>query len=480
MCDWSFDPMTANGVRMQVDAPETMAGAGQADDRVRQPSGLHLLVVVEGLERMAFYGMQSLLVLYMAKALLPHGNFDDTLLLPQLNAVFRKPDIAALSSAIFGLFAGLLHAAPLIGGVVSDRLIGRRRSIKLGGLVMSAGYFLLAWNYAFLLGLACIIVGSGMFKGNITSQLGALYPDDDRRRSDGYQMFILSASVGGIAAPILIGSIGENISWQWGFATAGIAMAAGTAIYSAVSGRLPADRMPEQTTLRGGGSEPEANKRGPVMQILMLATILSVLLVPNFQIFNTYMLWGDATFDLAVAGWRIPTSWLIMVDAVVSILAIAGSLRFWNWWRRFHPEPDDFAKIIIGCSLVAGGMLILALAAETVPPGGKINLLFPLLFHLVNAIGYVQIVPVVLSAFSRLAPSGLEGTVMGLFYLSFAAANVLTGWIGGGYVPTEVTRFWLFHAALMAAGAVGLLILRWRAAIQARRSGGGQQKMDKG
>jgi POT family proton-dependent oligopeptide transporter len=319
-----------------------------------------------------------------------------------------------------------------------------------------------------------------MFKGNITSQLGALYPDDDRRRSDGYQMFILSASVGGIAAPILIGSIGENISWQWGFATAGIAMAAGTAIYSAVSGRLPADRMPEQTTLRGGGSEPEANKRGPVMQILMLATILSVLLVPNFQIFNTYMLWGDATFDLAVAGWRIPTSWLIMVDAVVSILAIAGSLRFWNWWRRFHPEPDDFAKIIIGCSLVAGGMLILALAAETVPPGGKINLLFPLLFHLVNAIGYVQIVPVVLSAFSRLAPSGLEGTVMGLFYLSFAAANVLTGWIGGGYVPTEVTRFWLFHAALMAAGAVGLLILRWRAAIQARRSGGGQQKMDKG
>jgi POT family proton-dependent oligopeptide transporter len=76
-----------------------------------------------------------------------------------------------------------------------------------------------------------------MFKGNITSQLGALYPDDDRRRSDGYQMFILSASVGGIAAPILIGSIGENISWQWGFATAGIAMAAGTAIYSAVSGR---------------------------------------------------------------------------------------------------------------------------------------------------------------------------------------------------------------------------------------------------
>jgi POT family proton-dependent oligopeptide transporter len=125
-------------------------------------------------------------------------------------------------------------------------------------------------------------------------------------------------------------------------------------------------------------------------------------------------------------------------------------------------------------------MLILALAAETVPPGGKINLLFPLLFHLVNAIGYVQIVPVALSAFSRLAQSGLEGTVMGLFYLSFAAANVLTGWIGGGYVPTEVTRFWLFHAALMAAGAVGLLILRWRAAIQARRSGGGQQKMDKG
>ena len=254
--------------------------------------------------------------------------------------------------------------------------------------------------------------------------------------------------------------MGENIAWHWGFAAAGVVMAAATAIYFVGAGRFFTDRVPPQGRLPDDPAASDAAEQGSVVRIVILAAILSVLLAPNFQIFNTYMLWGDAAFDLVLAGWRIPTSWLIMADAVASIIVIAGSVRFWQWWRASRAEPDDLAKMMIGSAIVVGGMLMLALAAARVDPGEKISLAIPLLFHLINAIGYAQILPVALTAFSRLAPPGLESTSMGLFYLTYAGANALASWIGSHYVTSGVAWFWLSHALIAAAGGLALFLLR--------------------
>src|SRR5690242_20159487 len=157
------------------------------------PKALGYLAFTEAWERFSYYGMQSLLVLYMVDRLLYPGHIERIAgfgpFRHVLEEIYRGPlSVQALASAIFGLYTGLVYLTPIAGGFVADRILGRTRTITLGALLMAAGHFLMAFDFTFLAALSCLLIGVGCFKGNLASQVGGLYETGDNRRADAFQI----------------------------------------------------------------------------------------------------------------------------------------------------------------------------------------------------------------------------------------------------------------------------------------------------
>ncbi|WP_371830715.1 peptide MFS transporter [Erythrobacter sp.] len=415
------------------------------------PKGLGYLAFTEAWERFSFYGMQALLVLYMTKSLLLPGNVEQVAGIEQLRSIFGGIDGQPFASAIFGTYAASVYLTPILGGWLADRVLGKRRTVLIGAVTMAIGHFLMAFNVTFLLALLCLILGSGMFKGNIASQVGSLYKPEDLRRADAFQIFYLAINAGVIASPLIVGRLGETLGWHYGFGAAGVGMLVGLGIYLAGQKYLPAEHfdVPARTAKP---SEPMSrNDWLATIALILLIPVLAVGIVPNNQIFNAYLVWGDRDFALYWGGEKLPTTWLITLDAVVSVSFLAIVAAFYRWWKTKWPEPDELTKIIIGSLFSIGGMACLYLAASTTPVGEKIGLFWPVMFHVVNSIGFAHMLPVSLALFARLAPKQINATVIGLYYLSLFGANSMVGWVGGWFETMPVTRFWLIHMGFAAA-----------------------------
>lgn len=237
---------TLRDITIPTSAP---SAPGRAQDRPqtnpRHPRGLTVLATTELWERFSFYGMQALLMLYMTTRLVPlagHGGVWGWLELRKaLQTVLGPLSDQAYASQIFGLYTGLVYLTPLAGGLLGDRLLGRRQTVLLGGALMALGHFLLAVEAAFLPALLLLILGSGCLKGNIATQVGALYAPADRRRDRAYLLFNLGINLGAFAGPLVCGVLGEQGNWHWGFAMAGLGMLVGLAIYVTGWRHLPRD-----------------------------------------------------------------------------------------------------------------------------------------------------------------------------------------------------------------------------------------------
>ncbi|MBX7502467.1 peptide MFS transporter [Qipengyuania sp. YG27] len=422
------------------------------------PKGLGYLAFTEAWERFSFYGMQALLVLYMTKSLLLPGEVEQVAGIEQLRALYGGIDGQPFASAIFGTYAASVYLTPILGGWIADRLLGKRRTVLLGAVTMAAGHFLMAFNVTFLLALLCLILGSGMFKGNIASQVGSLYKPEDLRRADAFQIFYLAINAGVIASPLIVGTLGETMGWHYGFGAAGVGMLLGLGIYVAGQKYLPAEHFDV--------AEKKPEEKAPMSRqdwlataaLILLIPVLAVAIVPNNQIFNAYLVWGDRDFALYWSGDKLPTTWLITLDAVVSVSFLAIVAGFYRWWKTKWAEPDELTKIIIGSVFSIGGMACLYLAAATTPAGEKIGLFWPVMFHVVNSIGFAHMLPVSLALFARLAPKQINATVIGLYYLAFFGANSMVGWVGGWFETMPVPQFWLIHMGF-AAGAGAVFVL---------------------
>jgi len=426
------------------------------------PKGLGYLAFTEAWERFSYYGMQTLLVLYMVKYLLLPGHIEGVAMLDAFRQLpfYRGLDGQPLASAIFGTYAACVYLTPILGGLLADRLLGKRRTVLLGAITMALGHFLMAFEASFLFALLCMVLGAGMFKGNIASQVGSLYKPDDLRRADAFQIFYLGINAGVIASPLIVGTLGEKVGWHWGFGAAGVGMLIGLAIYIAGQKYLPAEH--EEPRGKAGETASRATfSRQDWLQlaaVLLLIPVMAVAVVPNNQIFNVYLIWGDQRFDLVFFGTRLPTSFLVTLDAIVSVSFLAIVALFWRWYAKRRPEPDELTKMIIGSLFSIGGQLCLFMAASTAGPDGKIGLFWPVMFHITNSIGFAHLLPVSLALFARLAPQALNATVIGLYYLAFFAGNALVGKIGGLYETMATPTFWLMHAGFAAAsGAVFIL-----------------------
>src|SRR4051795_9745856 len=197
------------------------------------PRGLWYLAFTEAWERFSYYGMQALLVLYMVKFLLRPGHIENVVGFDWVRKFYPGVEGQALASQIFGNYTALVYLTPIVGGLIADWWLGRRVAVLCGALIMAAGHFLMAFEAAFLFALLCLVLGCGLFKGNIASQVGGLYQPDDLRRADAFQIFYLGINAGVIAAPLIVGTLGEKSGWHYGFAAAGVGMLLSIVIFLA-------------------------------------------------------------------------------------------------------------------------------------------------------------------------------------------------------------------------------------------------------
>jgi proton-dependent oligopeptide transporter, POT family len=322
---------------------------------------------------------------------------------------------------------------------------------------MSLGHFLMAIESAFVFALFALLLGVGAFKGNIASQVGALYGPNDLRRAMAFQIFYIFINVSVIVAPLISGTLGQNVGWHYGFGCAGVVMVLGLIIFLAGRGSLP----PEEPRRTSGADEREKLTRDDwvrVISLIILIPVMAIALLTNQQIFNAYLVWGDQQFDLSLL--NNTSSWLITVDAALSFSMLVAVAAFWKWWGTRRREPDEISKMIIGSFFTIAGALCLFMAALTQPEGGKVAIFWPLMFHLLNSIGFAHILPISLALFSKIAPRQINATVIGLYYLAFFIANAVVGWVGGWYSSLPTTTFWLIHAASAGIGLVAFVLFK--------------------
>jgi POT family proton-dependent oligopeptide transporter len=438
----------------EPDDAAPLAGEDHAPDFFGHPRGLWYLAFTEAWERFSYYGMQTLLALYMVNYLLHPGRIENVVAFESFRRLYGGLDGQALASAIFGTYTASVYLTPILGGFLADRFLGRRRTVLLGALTMAAGHFLMAFEAAFLFALLCLVLGCGMFKGNIASQVGSLYKPEDLRRADAFQIFYLGINAGVIVSPLIVGTLGETVGWHYGFAAAGVGMLLATAIYLAGQKYLRAsDNNPRlDAAARAAGTlAPKAKLTGrdwrAVIALILLIPVMAVAIVPNNQIFNAYLVWGDRQFDLVFMDKKLPTTWLVTLDAIVSVSFLAIVALFYRWYGKRRREPDEVTKLIIGSAFSIGGAMCLVAAAATQGAGEKIGLFWPFCFHIVNSIAFAHLLPVSLALFARFAPKAINATIIGLYYLAFFAGNSLVGWVGGFLEKWPTTNFWLLHAA---------------------------------
>src|SRR5947207_7793499 len=200
------------------------------------PRGLFYLAFTEAWERFSYYGMTALLALYMVNQLLLPGHVEHiggfSAFRAAVESVVGPLSTQALASQIFGLYSGFVYFTPLLGGMIADRWIGQRNAVVIGALSMSAGHIAMGFDQSFLLALLLLVIGSGFLKGNISAQVGALYPpEDEARRTRGFVIFSTAINVGAVAGPLLCGLLAQVYGWHYGFGIAAIFMLFGLATY---------------------------------------------------------------------------------------------------------------------------------------------------------------------------------------------------------------------------------------------------------
>lgn len=428
------------------------------------PKGLGWLSASEFWERFSYYGMQTLLVLYLTHYLLQPGHIEQVWGFDAFRRlilwVYGTQSQMALASNTAQLYAGLVYVTPLAGGLLADRVFGRTNTVTAGAILMVVGSFLMALNATFLLALLLLLVGVGCFKGNIASQVGDLYAVDDPRRADGFQIYFLGIQLAVIISPVICGYLGQRVDWHLGFVAAGVGMALGLAIYLFGRSTFP----PEPVRRNGTGEKrPPLTARDWQVVILLVALlpVLAVSIIGNQEIFDAYLVWGEKNFQTVFFGFNMPITWIVSLDAFVSTVTMIGVIAFWRWYGKRWREPDEITKIIIGVSISALGPLVLAgCAAVATATHHPVPLYWALGFHILNDVGFANVLPVGLALYSRAAPRGLGGMMIAVYYIHLFIGNVLVGYVGGLLGTMPDTHFWLLHVGLMAGSAVVLLVAR--------------------
>jgi POT family proton-dependent oligopeptide transporter len=448
---------------------------GQADetaDLFGHPRGLTFLFTTEMWERFSYYGMRSLLVLYMTKYLLlaDHSGSVVGLLSVKraLETVFGPLDVQPLSSQIWGLYTGLVYFTPIFGGLLADRMLGRRRTVVIGAVLMAIGHFMMAVENLFLFALLALILGNGAFKPNISTQVGGLYAPGDHRRDRAYSIFYVGINVGAFLAPLVCGTLGLEAGWHYGFAAAGVGMCIGLVIYLYALPFLPPDQLPRAESNRTAVPvERTPLDRGEWRAVVALL----VLFMPNTlfwatyeQIGNTTLLWADANTDRAIDLFgfaaQIPTTWFLAFNPFMIFAFTPFVVALWSRQAGRGTEPSTITKMSLGCFGVTAANLIMALAALHAG-GGQASWLWLFGYFVVMTLGELYLSPVGLSLVTKVAPARILSMMMGVWLATSFVGGFLAGYIGSFWSRMEKPEFFLMVAAIAALAGAIIFACRW-------------------
>jgi POT family proton-dependent oligopeptide transporter len=375
-----------------------------------------------------------------------------------LESVFGPLDVQPLSSQIWGLYTGLVYFTPIFGGLLADRVLGRRRTVIIGAVLMAFGHFMMAVEQLFLFALLALILGSGCFKPNISTQVGGLYAPGDHRRDRAYSIFYVGINVGAFLAPLICGTLGEEAGWHYGFAAAGVGMCIGLCIYLYALPHLPQDGMHQARAAR---TEHPPLGRGEWRALVALL----VLLVPNTlfwacyeQIGNTTILWIDADVDRTIDlfGWiaHIPTTWFLAFNPFMIFAFTPFVVALWARQAARGSEPSTVTKMALGCFGVTAANLIYAVAAVHAG-GGQASWLWVVCAVAVFTVGELYLSPVGLSLVTKVAPARMLSMMMGVWLATSFTGGFLAGYIGTFWSRMPHIEFFLMVGGIAAcAGAM--------------------------
>lgn len=403
--------------------------------------------------------MISLLVLYMVNQLLLPGHVEQIAgfagFRGWIESLFGPLSTQQLASQIFGLYAGFVYFTPVLGGWVADRFIGQRNAVILGALSMSGGHVAMAFDRSFLVALLLLVLGSGLLKGNISAQVGGLYPaDDEARRTRGFVIFSTAINFGAVTGPLVCGFLGSRYGWHFGFGLAAIFMLAGLATYLSGYRHLPAT-VERQMMAAAPMSRSDWTVVAALVGVMLIAVFQSI---AYYQLANVLPVWLQQHADLNAGGFQIPVPWYASIDPLASMAAVPFLFGLWKRQSlRSGREPSDLAKIGMGAWVCAAANLVLVVAIA-VSGHRPVLWVWPFFYCILQGIGFIYYWPTLLALVSRCAPARINSTMMGICFLVLFVANNLIGWIGTFYEEMTPLAFWAMHAAIAAAGGLSILL----------------------
>jgi POT family proton-dependent oligopeptide transporter len=389
--------------------------------------------------------MRAILVLYMTKAL----SYDQK-----------------TASIVYGLYTALVYLTPLAGGLLADRVLGYRRSIMLGGLVMAAGQFCLSVGTTafFVTGLGLLVVGNGFFKPNISTLVGTLYQQGDSRRDRGFTIFYMGINLGAFFSPIVCGTLGEDprFGYAWGFRAAGVGMLVGLAIFALGQRALGDSGLPPTTARRSEASAANATsaplspeERRRVWAIVLVALLMVFFWMAFEQAGNTLTTWADERTDRMIFGWEMKASHFQSINPLFIIALAPIVSQLWKALGARGREPSTPAKMVLGLTLVGVGFVPMVFAAVQAEHAGKAAAAWLFATYFLHTVGELCLSPVGLSFVTKLAPKKYAAILMGTWFLPVFLGNLLAGVTGSWYTGVSKAVFFaVFVASSLAAAAI--------------------------
>jgi proton-dependent oligopeptide transporter, POT family len=440
-------------INTRIDSAEPASGGSRARTILGHPPGLFVLFFTEMWERFSYYGMRALLILYMTQHLISHALnggyvFGFGALKSGLEWVFGPLAIQPLSSQIYGLYTGFVYFTPFFGGILADKVIGQRKSVFIGGILMGIGQFLLMGEVTFLLGLFLLILGNGCFKPNISTQVGNLYQKGDSRRDGAFTIFYMGINLGAFFSPLICGTLGQVYGWKYGFMAAGIGMFLGLGVYLWGQRFLAADNL-SKTKTGAAMHEPLTAKEWKGIGALGVLGILNVVFWGVYeQQGNTIQLFADRNTDWTIFKWAMPSTWFQSFNPLFIFVLAPFFNMIWAWQSKRKKEPTSVTKMGIGATLLGLGFVPLMLVTRGLADAQKISFLWLVGCTLIYTIGELYLSPIGLSLVTKVAPARLVSMLMGVWFLSNFLGNYLTGFLGTYYSKMSHDVFFLMLTIL--------------------------------
>jgi len=423
------------------------------------PQGLYLLFFVEMWERFSYYGMRSLLVLYLIS---DQGWADDR------------------AFSLYGTYTSLVYVTPLIGGWLADRLLGTQRSLVIGGLIIALGHFSLAFSglgmETFYWGLAFIIIGTGFFKPNVSTIVGQLYGENDPRRDAGFTTFYMGINLGALLGTLICGYLGERVGWHWGFGSAGIGMVCGMIAFMTFRSRYLAEvgAAPSRTaTDIASHSQPLTYEERQRITVLFIAAFFVILFWAAFEQAGSSMnVFALRHTDRMIGTFEVPASWFLSINPAVIVIFAPLFASFWLKLGAKGKEPHTIVKMGLGIILLGCGFGLMSLGGRSADAGILVSPLYLTTAYLVITWGELCFSPVGLSLVTKLAPLKFASLLMGTWFLANAAANKLAGVLAA--MTDDVGSLTAFYSIFVVSSvAAGLLLLLLAPTLQRMTHGRG-------